>query len=370
MKTIGILGNGQTGNVLADIASNMGFVHTAAINTSKADLDSVDLKNKLKLNGSEGVGKNRNVAQSILQDQYELIIDFVQEHFAHTDIIAVAFSAGGGTGSGMSPLLLDILSNTMPDKVFIALVVMPDESEVTVNQINTLKTFEELSKLNVAVFPIDNQQVKNAIPNIGKNKLYEIVDNKAISLLYKIASYTEKFSKNGNFDKKDFLTVVNTKGIGTISEIDIATVGDTVDLTANGIAKKINESWNQSVFTPIEYSQVTRAGIIFDGQDSLMEYIQHNLLFDKFNNGMPIDLFEGYYHEQNGKVLTILTGLQWCYKRLNNIERALESNKDNVESMLASTSNFISKSGDLMNKIRKTPEKKRSIDDILSRYGK
>jgi cell division GTPase FtsZ len=372
---IGIIGCGQMGNVFADeISSKYDEIVALGINTSATDLASCqNLKHTLKLNGF-GAGKNRELAQETVREQMDIVYNKVNEVFAHVELIAVVFSSSGGTGSGISPFLLEVLPELMPDKVFISMVVMPDLSESMVNQVNCLKVFEELSRLNVAVFPIDNQQVKGMYLNIGKNKLFEITNQKAIDLLMKLISYTDKYSKHGNLDKQDLLTILNTQGIAIISEVDLITIQ--ANVTPEGVAQKIQESWNRSVFTPIEFDKVTKAGVVFDGQESLMEYIKYEQIFSKFNCGLPLDLFEGSYHANSGKVITVLTGLGWCNKRLNDIERLLESNKDNMESVFASSSVYQSKvSLDLMATIRKPQQHQQtktqqSAKDILSKFMK
>lgn len=366
---LGVVGLGQAGANIAQEAFNLGLL-SGAINFSQKDLDSVDVKHKLRLLGSEGVGKNRDEAITLFQTQGETALRFIQDHFSNCDIIVFAFSSSGGSGSGISPILLDVVTNMMPEKTFVAFAVLPELSEATTSQINCLKTFEELSGLNIAVFPIDNQQVRNQTPHIGKNKLFEISNKNSVYLLNKLVSYTEMHSKNGNFDKKDLLTVLATQGIATITETDIATIGSNINLTPQGVAEKVRKSWFNSLFTPIEQEKVTRAAIIFDGQESLMDHIRHDLMFSEFIHGMPIDLFEGYYHASTGKVISILTGLSWCNSRLQDIETLIMSNKDKVESVLLSQVIYQSNANDLMSKIRKQPEKekKKSMMDILSKY--
>jgi cell division GTPase FtsZ len=364
---VAIVGLGQAGSNIADEAKKLGFL-TGAINFSQKDLDSVDVHHKLRLLGSDGVGKNRDEATRLFKDQWQTAASFINDYFSNADLIVFAFSSSGGSGSGISPILLDVAKGIMPDKVFSAIVIMPELTEATTSQINCLSTFSELSSVDVSIFPVDNQQVRNMNPDVGKNKIYELANKTAINLLEKVVSYTNKKSKNGNFDKKDFLNTLNTSGIGTITEVDIATLGNSVNLTPQGVSQKVKDSWNNSVFVPIELNKVTRAAIIFDGQEVLMDHIRHDLMFTDFVNGMPLDLFEGNYHESNGKIISILTGLGWCSKRLNDIEKLINSNKDKVESVLVSQNFYQSDANSLLSKIRKTPEVKKNVTDILNKY--
>lgn len=362
---IGVIGLGGAGGNIADEANKRGFL-TAAINFSQKDLDAVEVKHKLRLNGSEGVGKNRDEAITLIQDQWEIPVKFIQDNFSNVDVIVFAFSSSGGSGSGISPILLDILTNTMPDKVFTAFVVIPDNTEATVSKINCLKCFEELSRLDISIFPIDNQQVKTDF--MGKNKIFEETNKNAIDLLSKITSYTEKYSKHGNFDKTDLLTILRTKGIALMSQFEIAKLNQNLNLTVEGIAKSIQTSWQSSVFTKVNEDKVVRAGIVFDGQEELMSLINHELIFSNFHNGLPVDLFEGYYHEQQERLLTILSGLSWCSDRLQDIENSIDSEK--VGATLATNTEYVATSAtSLLSKIRGSKQEvKKPVSEIFSKY--
>lgn len=338
--SIAVIGIGGAGGNIANEASKLN-IPCGAINFSQRDLDSLDeVKYKLKIMGSEGVGHNRDIAIELIKEHYPMVVKFIKEHFDNPeiDIIFVSFSTGGGSGAGSSPILIDILSYEMPNKTFVAMPILPDELEPIISQINSYKTMDELSRLDVCVLPIDNQEVKNNYGAIGKNRIFHTTNNTSISLLHKILMYTGKFSKNGNFDRKDLNTVFSQRGIGCISEADIATLPKS-NITSKGISESIFQSWEKSIFSPIEYERVAKCAFIFDGQESLIEYIDYELIFANFSHGAPIDLFEGYYHENNGKIITILTGLPWCNTRMESMDRIIENGKSKVEIVINSMEN-------------------------------
>jgi hypothetical protein len=370
---IAVIGIGGAGGNIADVASQKGFA-TGAINFSQKDLESAEnVKNKLRLVGSEGVGHNRDEAIRLMQDNWELALNFIKENFSNPsiEVIIIPFSSGGGSGSGISPILLDILSNEMPDKVFVAMPIIPDTSEVVTSQLNCIATFEELSKLDISVFPADNQKVKNKLPHVGKDKVWESTNNSVISLFSELFSYTQKFSKNGNLDRRDLKTLLGTKGIGMISETPLTRIGEEkIDISSEGFTNIIHRSWEQSIFVSPEKKHIVRSGIVFDGQQQLMQHIKYEDIFNVFENGMPLDLFEGNYHGDEGKVLTILTGLPWCNIRLSQIDNIVEEKKQSIESVLTDNENqsYQSKVSDFTSKVRLQPKKIKSVTDILSKY--
>lgn len=374
---LAVIGLGGAGGNIADEASKIGFP-VGAINFSQRDLDSLEnVKHKFRIAGSEGVGHNREEAISLLSDKYNVVVDFIKEHFSHPsiEIIAFTFSTGGGSGSGISPILLQIMIDAMPEKTFIAIPILPDESEATVSQVNTLRTMEHLSELDVATFPVDNQKIKSNNPNIGKAKMFQSVNESVIRLFSNLIDYTNKFSKNGNFDKRDLLTVLGTRGISIIAEANLATLNreDGIELSIDGFSKTIQSSWDDSIFSTIDYNKVLRAGVIFDAQESFMTFLKHESIFSKFESGMPFDIFEGNYHENLGRVITILSGLTWCNTRLKRIEQIIESSTKRVENALSSQNVFESKVAsnfmDIMNKPSSNKNPK-SATELFSKYKK
>jgi len=162
--------------------------------------------------------------------------------------------------------------------------------------------------------------------------------------------------------------VFDTHGIGLITEVDMMALGSNFELSTSRFTEKIIDSWsNTSLFIRPELKQVTRAAMIFDGQTDLIGYLDYKSCFDHFESGLPIDLFEGYYQESKGKVITILTGLSWCNKRLHDIEQSIERDRDKVVSMLSEPIQHKTKVKDVLDMIQQTP-KKQNVSDILAKY--
>ncbi|KNB70178.1 hypothetical protein [Brevibacillus reuszeri] len=269
---IGVVGLGGCGGNFADEAIKHGF-YSVALNYSERDLKSLEyVEDIFQLEGSEGGGKNRDLAIELLVPQYDQTINWLKDKFSSPEIkvIAFYFASSGGSGAGIAPLIMDLLQNAMPEKTIVGFPIIPDETEDDTAQTNCLSTFEELSRLEIALYPIDNQQVKKFSPNIPKNKLYDTTNTNGIHMLKTLVSYIDKSSKNGNFDERDLLTVLQTKGIGHISEIHFMSLSESqqsIQLSPQGISTLIHDQWNRSIFAPIEFDFVTRAGVIFDGEE-------------------------------------------------------------------------------------------------------
>lgn len=370
---IGFVGLGAAGGNVCDEAIQKGF-EALAINFSQRDLDSLEfVEKKHYLLGSEGVGKQREVAKQLMKNNWESTIEFIQTHFSKPsiEIIMVVFSTSGGSGSGLSSFLVELLIDAMPDKTIVCVPILPDKSEVLINQVNTLTALEELSEIDVCVMPLDNQSLINQRGNVSKNILYKEVNSNFISLVSDVVSYTEKHSKNGILDKKDLLQIFSTKGICVISKTNISDISNIV-LSEFHFTERIQQSWSNSIFTPIQYEQIFRAGIIFDGNEQLMEWLSYKKLFEVFSNGMPVDLFEGNYNEKKGTVISILSGLNWIHNRIEEIDNLIDIQKSKLQEINKTEykSKNTSKTKLLDSITNPSNNKRKSVTDIINKYSR
>lgn len=363
---ISFLGLGQAGGNIADEAAKNGF-YSAAINYSVRDLESLEhLELKLKLVGSEGIGKERGEAIRLMQKNWDLATNFVKENFSHSsiEVIFVPFSTAGGSGSGIAPVLLEMLIELMPEKVFVALPILPDITESYISQKNCLECIEDLSQLNICTLPIDNEQFRANLHQFGKNILYKTANQKIIELIKQVEQYTEQSSKYGVFDKRDLKLLFQTKGFATIAQ---CTIPQYQDLSESMISNVIHESWQQSPFTNIEYTQIINAAVIYDGEERFMSLLHHQKTFSSFTNKMPLHLYEGYYTSSNNIITTILTGLTLPNNRLSIIEKKIAETTDQLSNIQTQT---VYKSNVKTVSFNATTHKKEKIKDISSLINK
>lgn len=372
---IGVIGVGGAGGNVADIATKYGF-QTAAINFSERDLSSLEhVKNRLKLSGSEGVGKNRQLAIELFQRHYEKAINFIDETFSSSKLLIFPFATGGGSGAGTTPILIDVLTQAMPDKIIIAMPILPDTTEAIINQENTLQVFEELSSLDVAIIPVDNERARMSNISSGKGDMFKTINNNAIKHLHKVYKYTQYESKNGNYDERDFLATVNIKGVCIIGEATINKKDNTLNLSGDAIPQLIQKSWSDNIYAPIEFNKVIKAGFIFDGKEEYMKELELPKIFNKFSSGMPIEMFEGYYHEsEECSFITILSGLSLPKSRLQEIEQIIQQSESKIEKIVNDNYEYKAKSPILTSRIRKNVQvesnNKKSTSSIFSKYNK
>lgn len=364
---LSVLGIGQAGGNIANLFSERGY-NSLVINSSQRDLDTchnIDPKHRLHLVNSEGAGKDREEAIRLISNNWESCLSFVKEHFSQpsTELIFVIFSCGGGTGSGSSPLLLNILTNELENKTIVACPILPSKSDSILAHINTLECLEQLSELDICIIPIDNSKADSD----SKNQIYKQINHTFVDLVDLIMKQTELNSEFGNLDRKDLLNLLKTPGFSCFSHVDIANTSKSISLTSDGITQLIIDSWENSIITTPSYAKLIRFGLIFNGQENFMPLIKTKNILSEFGN-LPLDIYEGWYTENKGDVYTILTGLAFNTERLKQIEYKTTHETESLQNALSSSHSISYKPSTLQ--LKPAEKQKKALSSILSKYKK
>jgi tubulin-like protein CetZ len=367
VKSIGILGVGQAGGNIAEIASNLGF-QTALINTNQRDgLVNTKVEKKYFVPGFNGAGQDRSIGLRAVHGHYQEIIDFVKRSFKDIKLLLVAFSTDGGTGSGMSPLLIDLFLDQLPGIKIGAISIVPERNVLAGNRINAAECIEEISKIDSisSVFLVDNDQMRKFNPHSSKQQIYLSSNYQAMEAINSVLNITQKSSLFGNFDETDLMNILNTRGVTIISSATIIDAKTTSDVSA-----KIHQSWVHSIFCPVEATGVIRAGLIYEGPESMSKLINVPSIFERI--GEPLELFEGtYITESDPTVTTILAGLSFPVRRLQNLKESLEKNKERLQDLVKKeqTQKYESHLSWATNLKAKAPERPTSsVSSKLSKY--
>ncbi|MCH6264306.1 MULTISPECIES: cell division protein FtsZ [Neobacillus] len=369
MKSIGILGVGQAGGNIAEIASTMGF-QTALINTNQRDgAVNTKVEKKYFVPGYNGAGQDRSVGLRAVHEHYRELIDFVKKSFKNVKLLLVAFSTDGGTGSGMSPLLIDILLDQLPGMNIGAIAVVPERNVLAGNRINAAECIEQISKIEgiSSVFLVDNDQMRKVNPQSSKQQVYLQSNHQVMEAISHVLEVTQKSSFYGNFDETDLMNILNTRGVTLISSAPVTDAKTTAE-----VAESIQRSWASSIFCPVDTVGVIRAGLIYEGPETVTKLINVPSIFEGI--GEPLELFEGtYITEGDPTITTILAGLSFPRRRLQSLEESLEKNKERLQYLVKKehAERYESSVSWASNLKAKPPERKSSgVTSKLSKYQK
>lgn len=219
-KEIAIIGVGNCGSMISYLGHKKypDLFDTVYINTSQADLSMINDPSAIKFKIGiaeevEGSGKNRSKMKQYLRDDIEKILsnkDFL-DVIAQKKYVFITTSLAGGTGSGASPVLLDILRQAFVDTHFILVGVLPKIKDSLADQGNALEFLSELYEAlgdNTTYMVYDNETVSDQSPTQALETVNENVIED-IRILTGIDNYPTQYE---SIDPADMESIITTPG--------------------------------------------------------------------------------------------------------------------------------------------------------------
>ena len=182
MKLVAV-GCGQCGGRIADEFERLNrrarslrgidiIVDTFAINTDSADLAGLqtikhDYQHRILIGAGtthgHGVAKISEVGAEVAREDADKILDAMKgsRQFFETDAFILIAGAAGGTGSGATPILVEMIKERFGDKPVYSLIILPFEHEETTEErtlYNTAVCLKSVYSIADAVILIDNQR--------------------------------------------------------------------------------------------------------------------------------------------------------------------------------------------------------------------
>lgn len=320
---------------------------------------------------STGAGKNREEARNFIKLHIKRLLEqekFI-DHIESNDVVFVISSTGGGTGSGMAPVMVDILSRKFQSKKFILIEVYPPIAESVAAQQNSLDYLNEVNKFlpNVVYMAYDNnKRASLSSPEMMKSINEEIVD--AISVLRGDYLYPTPYN---SIDEKDMLRFFETPGrlaLYILSDIKEKDFDDsTIEDTLLNVIKNVS--------TNVELDRdkiVKRMGVITNLNEKMNGMFNDNMLKIKEFIGEPV---EGYQHtyiagnDEAQRIMLIVSGLSVPDDRLKKIVQRIEESVSELSKVKESSilGNITTdKIKDLRMSENSTSDL--DLDDLFSRY--
>jgi len=209
MKLV-VIGLGQCGGRIADEFARLNrkassqrrieiVTGTFAVNTDAADLSGLttirhDYQHRILIGGRKtgghGVGKINELGAEIAKDDADKVIDAIRttRRFYETDAFLLIAGAGGGTGSGSLPVIVQHLKERYMDKPVYACIVLPFEHEEQTEErtiYNAATCLKSTYSVADAIILIDNQRYirKDSSLKNNLNKINALIAEPFYNLL-------------------------------------------------------------------------------------------------------------------------------------------------------------------------------------------
>lgn len=326
---------GQGAGNIGQLMEQQGILNLA-INTSKQDLDTLNVKHKYLIKNGQGCGKDRSKSKKLVINDFENILSVINNILdSNTAIkhIFVGFTMGGGSGSGGGPMLAKLIANEYSNINVCVYAVIPSKSEPFKAQYNACECYRELIKIENlgSLFFLDNNKHEN---KFIINRYF--VDD--LMAFLKIPD--EDKSSKGNIDIEEMNTILSCNLMINISVTD-----------------ENNHKVKPSILVDTECDGFVKYIALSNAKQNLLKDIQASV-------GYPLDAF---YTFNNRKInVIVLAGLSLPSSSMNEIFDLV--NQRSTMITRESTTKELKLNDIFSSNKKKKEEIKRSRKDIFAEF--
>ena len=371
MLRVSVIGLGNAGGQIADLAASNEGINALAINASANDLATIKNIPTILVGDQRGAGKDRGKAKEFIRKSAKSLLgkEELTGMLSNTDILVVVSSTGGGTGSGMNPVLSDVLSKVYPDIKVITIGILPKLSESIASQQNTIEFLKEINMNESLTYSLyDNEKVEGSLNVVMKTVNQNIV-NDIITLTGIHQSETELSS----IDEQDALKILRTPGRLAMAHVSGFREKDVDKLT---IEDQLVAELKSNSQTELELDGIVkRMGLIAKMNERLFGNFDPNILTFKKAFGEPLESFEHTVidNDDTSLVYVLLSGLSMPDDRIEKIAQRIDEamtalTKKKESSILDDTNTDLLSELRSENKSGDTAEV--VLDDIFGNYMK
>lgn len=227
--SIGLIGTGNAGGQFVAAAAKRGYDDIFCINSSLKDMDGDVLSDTVNCfmvgSNGRGAGLNRSVAKDLFKINISELMDVprFKEICEKNDVIVVGTSCSGGTGSGVSPILVKMIKKMYPQKIVIFYGILPRLSASPVELANAASCLNEVEQLNAGPngMGIPYMLVDlNYFDGVSTEEAYPAVINKMVFDMDVISGKYLNPSQYRMIDENDCRVVISSPGYMSIYSLN------------------------------------------------------------------------------------------------------------------------------------------------------
>lgn len=383
----GIVGSGHGGSRLAEQFHQFGY-RVCVLNTAQQDLAHINLPQDQKLFidfALGGVGKDLDLGQAAAQGAEPQIKALFEKTFGENagkiDQIILAIGGGGGTGSGSTIPLIQILSEYgLPITV---LYTLPMSSEGTVTKWNAIVTLDKLSKLAVehlisGLVVIDNSRIEDVYSGVALGSFFKVANFDIANIFNTFNTLSSLPTEYSAIDPMDFARIVSSGNCIIYGKLELPlTVEDgVVAMSEDDIASAMVHNLQGSLLAEgFDLSNAVRAGVYVTGKAAYLQQIpaaSFNYAFASLNEHLgKADMYRGVYADERLDdslvIYTVISGLGLPRDRVETLKAQAEEDINEMQAKEVNTQAKMSVFNQLTNKEKSQYDKMKAKN---SAFGK
>lgn len=268
--SIAVIGTGNCGSMMADAVAEELHRDTIVINGCKKDLDLVSYvpdNCKFQVGDGKGTGKDRNVAKEFFLADSGLVMEKkFTDVIEQNDAIFVCTSTGGGYGSGSSTELLELLIEMYPEKIFVAVGVLPFEDEGYAAFNGTKAWLKEVLALHIRYMLYVNATPTN---RITREQVALNVNRMFVKHLSVLQGDWIGATVTGGIDSRDMVTVLSPAGRIVVLTAEGLEVSEVKDNLIETLRSKVAENCNAEL---VNDGEIAASALMYELGSEFNEY--------------------------------------------------------------------------------------------------
>lgn len=330
MLQVSIVGIGNAGSQVASLAKERLGIPALAINSSEKDLQTIpETVPRILIGDEKGAGKERKAAKLFLKESIMSIInDTEASNIFDKEVLFIVSSTGGGTGSGASILLSNIIGEVFPNTKIIIIGILPTLMEALSTQLNSLSYLQELYDVSegITYMLYDNDKLSK----LPSHQMMEAINESIVNDIDVIRGTYQLPTRFSSIDEKDMSNVISTSG-----RIVIASLKDIKekDIDETTIEDLIIKQFKTNAHCELQRDKIVyRTGIISNLSDRLNEKFNSHIPTVQSFIGAPVEEFEHIVVNNDrhlpNNVFLIVSGLTQVNDRIRKINDRIEEIKE------------------------------------------
>lgn len=356
----GVVGVGQCGSRIAEEFYSRGY-NVIAINTAMQDLKHINVPEKYKMfldYTLGGAAKDLETGRAATEEYADQIEQILRENFENNEILILATSGGGGTGSGAAEAMINIMSRL--GKPVVAIYVLPLASEDTLAKHNAIQTLAKLAKMAKedvinSLVVVDNAKIELLHPGKSMAEFWKVANEAIVEPLHLFNKLSSNASGYTSLDPMDFSKVlIGTGDCALYGSMDVPNY-----IEEEAIAEAMIANLEKGLLaSDFNLSQTRAAGVIITGSKEVLSKLPANNLEYGFsmiskicNEGTVI--YRGVYEVPTNdnilRVYSFFSGLGLPEERVNELkieaERHMQALQNKEDSRSTTMSVDMGKTG-------------------------
>lgn len=338
-----VIGVGQAGSRIAEVFHKLGY-DAGVINTSSQDLEYIDVlpTNKLLLKGTlGGTGKDLDLGREIFSSNVGEISEFSRRITEGNNMVYLAASGGGGTGSSSVEVMVPMLYELgTPVGVIYVLPKATEDAQSKKNSLETLARLAKMSSANIidSLVVVDNARIEAIYANLSQSKFWEASNRAIVEPINVFNHLTSRPSRFTSLDPSDFGKIISA---GDCSVYGVIEVEDYMSETA--LAESVIDSLGSNMLAEgFDLAQTRVGGVIITGSKEVLDKlpaININYCFHMISEQTKgASIFQGIYDVDSDsdsiKIYSWFAGLGLPKSRIETLKEeskaqsAISSQKD------------------------------------------